>query len=105
MYPKYVPVTGQNPNDYFRDLIEAGLKKKYKVETPEIRERIEYELGVITKLGYVEYYLIVWDYINYARNYFIKETCKTFSITIFNISFNNLKCFCKLSFCRITFSY
>ncbi len=67
MYPKYVPITGQDPNDYFRDLIEAGLKKKYKVETPEIRERIEYELGVITKLGYVEYYLIVWDYINAAR--------------------------------------
>lgn len=67
MYPKYVPVTGQDPKDYFRDLIEAGLKKKYKVETPEIRERIEYELGVISKLGYVEYYLIVWDYINAAR--------------------------------------
>ena len=67
MYPKYVPVTGQTPIDYFRDLIEAGLKKKYKVETPEIRERIEYELGVISKLGYVEYYLIVWDYINAAR--------------------------------------
>ena len=67
MYPKYVPVTGQDPKDYFRDLIEAGLKKKYKQETPEIRERIEYELGVISKLGYVEYYLIVWDYINAAR--------------------------------------
>ena len=67
MYPKYVPITGQDPKDYFRDLIEAGLKKKYKVETPEIRERIEYELGVISKLGYVEYYLIVWDYINAAR--------------------------------------
>lgn len=67
MYPKYVPVTKQTPIDYFRDLIEAGLKKKYKVETPEIRERIEYELGVISKLGYVEYYLIVWDYINAAR--------------------------------------
>ena len=35
--------------------------------TPEIRERIEYEIGVISKLGYVEYYLIVWDYINAAR--------------------------------------
>lgn len=67
MYPKYNPVTGQQPIDYFRDLIEAGLKKKYKVETPEIRERIEYEVGVISKLGYVEYYLIVWDYINAAR--------------------------------------
>ena len=37
MYPKYEPVTGQTPKDYFRDLIEAGLKKKYKQETPEIR--------------------------------------------------------------------
>ena len=67
MYPKYEPVTGQTPNDYFRDLIEAGLKKKYKEETQEIRDRIEYEVGVISKLGYVEYYLIVWDYINAAR--------------------------------------
>ena len=67
MYPKYEPITGQTPNDYFRDLIEAGLKKKYKEETPEIRERIEYEVGVISRLGYVEYYLIVWDYINAAR--------------------------------------
>lgn len=67
MYPKYEPVTGQTSYDYFRDLIEAGLKKKYKQETPEIRERIEYEVGVISKLGYVDYYLIVWDYINAAR--------------------------------------
>ena len=67
MYPKYEPVTGQTPNDYFRDLIEEGARKKYKEITPEIRDRIEYELGVISKLGYVEYYLIVWDYINAAR--------------------------------------
>ena len=67
MYPKYEPITGQNPNDYFRDLIEAGVKKKYPNITQEIRDRIEYEIGVISKLGYVEYYLIVWDYINAAR--------------------------------------
>ena len=67
MYPKYRPVTGQESIDYFKDLIEAGLKKKYKQETPEIRERIDYEVGVISKLGYVDYYLIVWDYINAAR--------------------------------------
>lgn len=67
MYPKYVPVTGQEPLEYFWDLINAGLKKKYKVVTDEIRERIDYEVGVISKLGYVEYYLIVWDYINAAR--------------------------------------
>jgi len=67
MYPKYEPKTGQSPNDYFRDLIEEGVKKKYKNITQEIRDRIEYEIGVISKLGYVEYYLIVWDYINAAR--------------------------------------
>ena len=67
MYPKYKPLTGQEPIDFFKDLIEAGLKKKYKQETPEIRERINYEVSVISKLGYVEYYLIVWDYINAAR--------------------------------------
>ena len=67
MYPKYTPVTGQQPIDYFKDLIEAGLKKKYKQETPEIRERINYEVETISRLGYVEYYLIVWDYINAAR--------------------------------------
>lgn len=68
LYPKYVPVTGQTPNEFFRDLIEAGLKKKYKQETKEIRDRIEYEFETISRLGYVEYYLIVWDYINAARN-------------------------------------
>lgn len=67
MYPKYVTPTGQEPIDFFKDLIEAGLKKKYKEETKEIRDRIDYEVGVISKLGYVEYYLIVWDYINAAR--------------------------------------
>lgn len=67
MYPKYTPVTEQQPIDYFKDLIEAGLKKKYKQETPEIRERINYEVETISRLGYVEYYLIVWDYINAAR--------------------------------------
>ena len=67
MYPKYDPITGQTPVDYMRDLIEDGLKRKYKQETKEIRDRIEYEFGVIQKLGYVEYFLIVWDYINAAR--------------------------------------
>ena len=68
MYPKYKPITGQEPLEYFKDLIEEGLKKKYKQETPEIRERINYEVETISRLGYVEYYLIVWDYINAARN-------------------------------------
>ena len=68
MFPHYKPVTGEEPLPYIRGLIDAGIKKKYGEETPEIRERIESELAVIIKQGFVEYFLIVWDYINAARN-------------------------------------
>ena len=67
MFPHYVPKTGQTPIEYIRDLINEGIKIKYGEETPEIRERIEMELSVIEKQGFIEYYLIVWDYINAAR--------------------------------------
>ncbi len=66
-FPRYEPVTGQTPVDYIRDLINQGIARKYGAETPEIRARIEEELAVIEKQGYVEYFLIVWDYINAAR--------------------------------------
>ena len=60
--------TGEEPTVYIRKLIDEGVKKKYGKETPEIRERIESELAVIQKQGFIEYFLIVWDYINAARN-------------------------------------
>ncbi len=68
MFPHYYPETGDEPEVYIRKLIDEGIKKKYKTETPEIRERIESELAVISKQGFIEYFLIVWDYINAARN-------------------------------------
>ena len=67
LIPSYVPSTGQTPYEFICDLTQKGLKEKYDEVTPEIRERADYELEVISKLGYVEYYLIVWDFINYAR--------------------------------------
>ncbi|MBQ7307601.1 MAG: DNA polymerase III subunit alpha [Clostridia bacterium] len=66
-FPKYVPVTGEEPEVYLRKLIDEGIKKKYKVITQTLIDRVEYELGVISKMGFIEYYLIVWDYINAAR--------------------------------------
>ena len=66
-YPRFIPPNGLTPIEYMRQLVDEGVRKKYGKETPEIRERIEYELGVIGKLGYIEYYLIVWDYIYQAR--------------------------------------
>ncbi len=67
MFPHYIPETGETPIEFIRKLIDEGIKIKYGEETEEIRERIEMELSVIEKQGFIEYYLIVWDYINAAR--------------------------------------
>ncbi len=68
LIPKYVPDDGSTSKDYLRRLAEEGLKKRYPVITPEIRERFEYEFDVISSMGFCDYYLIVWDFINYARS-------------------------------------
>lgn len=69
LVPGYIPPNGMTAYEYLKMLGEEGLKKKYKEITPEIRERFDYELDTISSMGYLEYYLIVWDYINYAREH------------------------------------
>ena len=69
LVPGYIPPNGMTAYEYLKMLGEAGLKEKYKEITPEIRERFDYELNTISKMGYLEYYLIVWDYINYSREH------------------------------------
>ena len=55
---------------YLNKLCNDGLEQKYdKEQVKELRPRLEYELSVIKKMGYVEYFLIVWDYINFARTH------------------------------------
>ena len=69
--PNYdVPEEFETHYDYIKHLCDEGLKKKYGEEglTKEILDRAEYELSVIKKMGYVDYFLIVWDYINYAKS-------------------------------------
>lgn len=68
LIPKYVPDDGTTPKEYLLNLAENGLKKRYSVITPEIRERFDYEFDVISSMGFCDYYLIVWDFINYARS-------------------------------------
>ncbi|MBQ3494541.1 MAG: DNA polymerase III subunit alpha [Clostridia bacterium] len=65
--PPYVPEGGMTSYEFLRKLTFDGLKEKYPNPTQEIMDRIEYELGVISDQGFVEYFLVVWDYINYAR--------------------------------------
>ena len=52
---------------YLLHLCNEGLVKRYGDHAEDYRERLDYELGVIKKMGYVDYFLIVWDFINYAK--------------------------------------
>lgn len=68
--PKYVPPEGyEDDKDYLRKMAMQGLKERYEVVTPEIIKRAEYELDTIITMGFASYYLIVWDFINYAKSH------------------------------------
>ncbi len=62
-----LPEGFDNENEYLRHLTYEGAKKQYKEITPEIKERLDYELKVISDMGYPGYFLIVQDFINEAR--------------------------------------
>ena len=65
--PKYPLPEGQDAFETLRALCEEGLKERYPQDNAQARERLEYELDVIRSMGYVDYFLIVWDFIRYAR--------------------------------------
>ena len=67
--PNYdVPEGFKTHFDYLKKLTDDGIKKRYgENPTQEIIDRKDYELSVIDKMGYVDYFLIVWDYINFAK--------------------------------------
>ena len=68
--PKYdVPEEYPDAFSYLTYLCEKGLKERYENVTPELEERLHYELGVIRDMGFVDYFLIVWDYVNYAKSH------------------------------------
>ncbi len=67
--PKYEVPEGFDSWTYLQYLCEEGKKKRYPEGGKEVKERLSYELGVIREMGYVDYFLIVWDYINYAREH------------------------------------
>ena len=66
--PRFPTENGETSEQMLRRLCEAGLAERYQPITKEARERLEYEIGVIAKMGYIDYFLIVWDFINYARS-------------------------------------
>lgn len=64
--PHYEVPEGYDSKSYLVKLCNDGLARRYPDADEEIRQRLEYELGVIEKMGFVDYFLIVWDYINYC---------------------------------------
>ncbi|MBQ3854039.1 MAG: DNA polymerase III subunit alpha [Anaerovibrio sp.] len=66
--PNFPLPEGMTDEQYLRKLCEDNLSSHYPEETKEVRDRLEYELGVIHQMGFDSYFLIVWDFINYARS-------------------------------------
>ncbi len=67
--PRFYAPDGQDNTDYFMNLCTEGLTRIYGENcSPEIRQRLEYETSVIKKMGYVDYFLIVADFIQYAKS-------------------------------------
>lgn len=67
LLPSYTPPDGLSSAEYLRKLTYDGLKLRYGEVTDGIKARADYELGVIEKLKFVDYFLIVWDFIHYAE--------------------------------------
>ena len=67
--PEYEVPEGLGAGQYLRKLCFEGLNSRYENPDYSLTERMEYELGIIEKMGYIDYFLIVWDYINYAKKH------------------------------------
>ena len=67
--PRYEVPEGCDSWGYLNHLCSEGLKERYPEDDGTAKERLEYELGVIKSMGYVDYFLIVWDFINFARSH------------------------------------
>lgn len=67
--PKFDVPAPYNSWEYLNKLCYDGLKERYSGDLTELEKRLEYELGVIKTMGYVDYFLIVWDFIRFARDH------------------------------------
>ncbi|WP_312071739.1 DNA polymerase III subunit alpha, partial [Anaerotignum propionicum] len=66
--PQFDVPQGKTANQYLREVCESGFREKYPEGKKEWKERLEYELSTIENMGYVDYFLIVWDFIKYAKD-------------------------------------
>ena len=74
--PHFPVPDGHTVESWLRAECEAGLARRYGTVTPELQERLDYELRVITTMGYAGYFLIVADFVRFAREQQIQTTCR-----------------------------
>ncbi len=65
--PHFEVPSGYDSWSYLNRLCDEGMAERYPKDDGTLRKRLEYELDIIRRMGYVDYFLIVWDFINYAR--------------------------------------
>jgi DNA polymerase-3 subunit alpha len=65
--PRYPTPEGRDAFDYLVELCEKGLQKRYGQVTPELNDRLRFELKTIKEMGFADYFLIVWDFVRFAR--------------------------------------
>ena len=74
--PHFPVPAGETPESWLRKECEAGLARRYESVTPELQARLDYELGIIVSMGYAGYFLIVADFVRFAREQRIQTTCR-----------------------------
>jgi DNA polymerase III subunit alpha len=67
LLPKFPVPDGRDAFDYLVELCEKGLQKRYGTETSELQQRLKFELKTIREMGFADYFLIVWDFIAFAK--------------------------------------
>jgi len=66
--PHFPLPSGQSPDSYIKKLCQEGLRRRYKTVAPDVKKRLAYELDIIKKTGFASYFLIVQDFVNWAKN-------------------------------------
>jgi DNA polymerase-3 subunit alpha len=67
LLPRYPVPEGRDAFDYLVELCEKGLARRYERATPELEERLRFELKTIKEMGFADYFLIVWDFVHFAK--------------------------------------
>ncbi|NQU42181.1 DNA polymerase III subunit alpha [bacterium] len=76
LLPVFQPPDKSDPEDFLRRLVMEGLEKRYGEITPAIRDRYEHEMKIISGMGFVSYFLVVWDFVRYALERGIPTGCR-----------------------------